>query len=420
MTSHDSQPTTGEEVASERQSRDDQRPTPRLRISRRAVLGASALAVTGLAGCLGGNGDNEGGDGNESDNGTETSTSEETDGNNGTAAGSGPLVADPPDVVYTPTHRAPVEMVGTVEAGEYTLVPHFSLPHWFWLTRSDEVDEVAPRIDDSVHLMLAFWDGETGQSVPVDIGATIELRKDGQRVTQVAPWAMLSQRMGFHLGDNVELPEDGTYTAGVTIPPVDGSQIRKTGAFAGRFEETETATFEFAYSTDLEQQLADSVDFVEKSRWGEPGAIEPMQMGNRPSPSLPAASEYPGRQLLTPDGEVPTSDDTAFVVSYLPESRLTPGDEGYLLVSPRTPHNRIPVPEMALSVAAGDSEGVELTQTLDGELGLHYGTPLTLEAGERVDIAVESPPQVARHQGYETAMLAMDSVSVQTPEVDEL
>lgn len=186
MTSHDSQPTTGEEVASEQQSRDGQRPTPRRRVSRRTVLGASALAVTGLAGCLGGNRDNEDGGGNESDNGTETSTSEETDGNSGTTAGSGPLVADPPDTVYTPTHRAPVEMVGMVEAGEYTLVPHFSLPQWFWLTRGGEVDEVAPRIDDSAHLMLAFWDGETGQSVPVDIGATVEISKDGDRVTQVA------------------------------------------------------------------------------------------------------------------------------------------------------------------------------------------------------------------------------------------
>ena len=418
MTSHDSQPTRAE-AASERQNQDNQRATQRPRVSRRTVLGASALAVTGLAGCLGGNGDNEGGDGNESDNGTDTNTSDETDGNNGTAAGSGPLVEDPPDAVYTPTHRAPVEMVGMVEAGEYMLMPHFSLPHWFWLTRGDEVDEVAPKIDDSVHLMLAFWDGETGQSVPVDIGATIELRKDGQRVTQVAPWAMLSQRMGFHLGDNVELPEDGTYTAEVTIPPVDGAQIRKTGAFAGRFEETETATFEFEYSTDLEQQLADSVDFVEESRWGEPGAIEPMQMGNRPSPSLPAASEYPGQQLLTPDGEVPTSDDTTVVVSYLSESRLAPDGEGYLLVSPRTPYNRIPIPEMALSLAPGDSEGVELTQTLDGELGLHYGTALTLEAGETVEIVVESPPQVARHQGYETAMLEMEPMTVQRPEANQ-
>jgi len=66
MTADDSQPTTGDEIASERQDQSGESATPRLRVSRRAVLGTSVLAVTGLAGCLGGG---DGGNGEENGNG---------------------------------------------------------------------------------------------------------------------------------------------------------------------------------------------------------------------------------------------------------------------------------------------------------------------------------------------------------------
>jgi hypothetical protein len=379
------------------------------RVSRRALLGTGALAVAAFAGCLG-----TGTDDAENDSGTNTSNAANGTGNGTSETRGRPVVQDPPDAVYTPTHRAPVEMVGMVEAGEYTLMPHFSLPHRFWLVRGDGIEAVPPKIDDSIHLMMAFWDGDTGSLVPVDIGAQVTIRQGGETVTRVAPWAMISQQMGFHLGDNVALPGDGTYTAEITIPSIESDQVRKTGAFAGRFEETQTATVEFEYSTEMSQQMSNNVTYTEERRWGDPGAIEPMSgMGRMPAPSLAPASEYPGQSVLTPDGGTPTSGDARFVVRYLPASRLADGG-GYLLVSPRTPYNRIPLPEMALSLAGG-REG-DLTQTLDGTLGLHYGTALSLAPGETFEIAVESPPQLARHQGYETAFFEMDTMTVQVPD----
>jgi hypothetical protein len=103
------------------------------------------------------------------------------------------------------------------------------------------------------------------------------------------------------------------------------------------------------------------------------------------------------------------------VVRYLEDSRLATGDGGYLLVSPRTPYNRLPLPEMSLSLSLPEGV-VQLGQTLDGELGMHYGGTVALSAGTQFDLVVDGPPQVARHRGYETAFLDMPPMTV---EVDQ-
>lgn len=69
---------------------------------------------------------------------------------------------------------------------------------------------------------------------------------------------------------------------------------------------------------------------------------------------------------------------------------------------------------MALSVT-GAVEG-ELTQTLDSELGHHYGVPAALSPGAELEIRIETPPQVARHRGYDTAFLDMPPLEVRVPE----
>jgi hypothetical protein len=132
-----------------------------------------------------------------------------------------------------------------------------------------------------------------------------------------------------------------------------------------------------------------------------------MEM-NMPYSALQQADAYPGQDLGTP-----TSGDAAFVVRYLEESRLAEGSSGYLLVSPRTPYNRVPLADMALSVT-GSVEG-NLVQTLDSEVGHHYGISTDLVSGDTVELVVDSPPQVARHRGYETAFLEMPSMTVEVP-----
>jgi hypothetical protein len=383
----------------------------RTRLSRRAFVATGTTGLAALAGCLGG--------GDDTDEGT--TGGDDADGDSGGGPDQRPYVEDPPDVVYRPTHREPVVMQSVVRAGDYALLPHFSYPHRFWLVDGTDTEEVLPTVDDSLHLMVAFWDRQTGTLLPVDAGATLTVSRDGDTVETVAPWPMLSQTMGFHFGDNVPLPGDGTYTVEVTVNPIEG--VRKTGAFAGRFAETATAAFEFEWTTGRRRGLVDDIEYIDEDRWGEPGALEPMRhggmdtgdgntngegmdMGAVPPPSLPPAAEYPGTDL-----GVHESGDANFVVRYLDDSRLASGSEGYLFVSPRTPYNRLPLPDMSLSLSlSGDERG--LTQTLDDELGMHYGASVTLPADAEFDLVVDGPPQIARHRGYETAFLDMPPMTV--------
>jgi hypothetical protein len=397
--------------------------------SRRRILAAGVALATSLAGCLGGDG---GGD-----DGPQRPEAIEGDGRVSAR------VENPPDAVYKPTHVQSVKMLDQVRVGDFAVLPHYTIPHQFWLMRGSEREEVLPDAG-GLHFMLAFWDAQTREILPVDAGQRVEIRRDGEIVEPpFQPWPMISQQMGFHFGDNVTFPEAGTYTLEVQMGPID---TRKTGAFAGRFEETVSTSFEFDYDPSLAEEVVADLSYLDESEWGEPGAVPlmgsggGMEMGGGsgggtetdgesdggtetdgesdggmemdgngpPDLSLPGPSEYPGQDLGTY-----TSHDAQFVVRYLDESRLAPDGEGYLLVSPRTPYNRVPLPQMSLDVE-GDVEGA-LTQTLDSEVGHHYGRPAALAPGDSFDIVVGTPPQVARHRGYETAFLAMDPMTVEVP-----
>jgi hypothetical protein len=382
----------------------------RTRLSRRAF---ATTGLAALAGCLGGNTGDGTGSGDDSKTNEDGALREEL-----------PSVEDPPEAVYLPSHRDPFVMQSPVTAGDYALLPHVGYPHRFWLVDGNATEEVLPTLEDSLHLMVSFWDRETGELLPVDAGATLSVSRDGDPVETVAPWPMLAQTMGFHFGDNVPLPGDGTYTVEVTVNPIQ--EVHKKGAFEGRFEQTRTTTFEFEWTDDRRRSLVDDIRYLEETRRGDPGALEPMhhgnmemgngdestdsghvRMGDIPSPSLPRAAEYPGTDL-----GVHESGDAAFVVRYLADSRLATGDGGYLLVSPRTPHNRFPLPDMSLSLSLSDGV-VQLDQTLDDELGMHYGRPVDISPVEQFDLVVDGPPQIARHRGYETAFLDMPPMTVE-------
>ena len=86
------------------------------------------------------------------------------------------------------------------------------------------------------------------------------------------------------------------------------------------------------------------------------------------------------------------------------------GEGPYLAISPRTPYNRYPLPFASLS--AGDGEVAPLTGALDPELGFHYGRVLEAAPSGPVEVVVDAPPQLARHEGYETAFVEMPSVTL--------
>ena len=373
--------------------------------SRRRFLVANAAAAMALAGC---SSEQTGGD--ENKDGKQASAPEVADTENVPQI---PQVENPPDAVYVPTHRAGMAHLSMVEAGDYTISPMLSYAHRFWLVTGTETEDVIPN-DPGVHLMFTVWDSETQRILPVDAGAQIRVSKDGELVDQRAPWPMISQTMGFHFGDNVPLTEDGTYTVDVDLNPIN---VDKTGEFEGRLEGAATATFEFEYNDEIRRQLVDGIKYLDEERWGQRGALEPMMqnhsgegdghdgdMSSMPVSGLPSADSYPGQDLGTAE-----SGGATFVLRYVQDSRFVE-EGGYLIVSPRTPHNRIPLPDMALSMS-GASSG-KLTQTLDDEIGLHYGAEVDLTAGDELRLTVDTPPQLARHAGYETAFIEMEPITV--------
>ena len=343
-----------------------------------------------------------------------------------------PLPENRPAAVYYPSHIEGMEMVGVSDGAAgadsgtadttnsdrtnrsngssdgskmsagYRCALTYSYPHRFWTVTGTRTERVPIEDDDSLHLMVSVWDPATGIS-PMDANPTVTVSKGGESVTTLSPWTMLSQNMGFHTGDNVALPGAGDYTVAVEVPP---TSARPTGAFAGRFGSRRS--FEFSLTFDPEKVSDISFEELDE-RAGTRGAVEPMEMEKLPLALAPKRGALPGRPL----GSVRTG-DAAFVVRALDDASRFGANGTYLAVSARTPHNRYVLPAMSLSatVTRGNETVFDgaLRATLDPELNYHYGAGVgRIESGDELTLAVDAPPQVARHEGYETAFLDMPS-----------
>ena len=370
-------------------------------LTRRGTLaGMSAAGLTLCAGCLGGGDDDE----DEPEYVPEV-----------------PMVEDPPERVYLPTHYESMRMLEPVEAGEYRIGPAISYPHQFWLVDGTDTEAVVPEDAKGVHLMFTVWDPETQLVLPVESGAEVVIERDGESVgTPLTPWPMVTQEMGFHFGDNVTLPEDGTYEVTVDLPPL---AAEGTGEIADRFEAGGSASFEFTYDEDFRHEVIGGLTYYDEEYWGEPGAMVPMDEHDGghdhgdhveiPYSRAPDPADLPG-DPLEPTAEEATTGDAVFVATLL-EADTRFDDERYLLVSPRTPYNEVPLSDMSLAVEVG-VDRLGLTERIDHAAGLHYGTGVVaLEPGSTIEVVIETPPQVARHQGYETAFLDMGSVGFELP-----
>jgi hypothetical protein len=352
---------------------------------RRAFLRAGVTAgVAGSAGCIGGFELQP-----ASEAGDETTTASGDGGDGGR--------------VYYPDHVDEMSMLGMGSAGDYKFGLMYTVPHWFWTVTGSDVSKTPVEDEDSMHLMATVWHPETGTVLP-DTGLSLELLQGGDTVSEEVIYPMLSQSMGFHYGGNFGVPGDGTYTATVSVGV---TSIRRTGAFTDLFDEPASVEIEFEYSESKRNELGyESLD-----DYGEPGAVEPMD-SKMPNSVVPPASELPGRVL----GEA-TSGDGVFVATLLSDAdRFTDGDP-YLAVSARTPYNRMVLPMMALS-ATVERDGSEawsggLKRTLDPGLDYHYGAAVPgVESGDTLRLEVGTPPQVARHQGYERAFVELPPMEI--------
>jgi hypothetical protein len=350
-------------------------------MNRRDVLRAGVAGLAALGGCLGGF-------------------------ERQSAWRDPPLVADRPDAVYVPAVSEGMAMYGTATAGPYGVALSYSYPHRFWTMTGGERSKTVVESDDSLHLMVSLWDRETGRVLPLDGGIELEVSRDGNLVTQEVAYPMLSQRMGFHYGTNVALDGEGEYAATVRV---GGVSLRRTGGHAGRFEAVQSVSKPFTFDTD---DLYDVPLERLGDRAGTDGALAPAEM-SFPLGVAPATTDLPGRHLGTAE-----SGDARFRVGVVDDTdRFGAGGDSYLYVAPRTPHNGFVVPMMGLSarVAGGGTETFAggLERTLDPTLGYHYGATCDgVAAGDEVTVSVDVPPQVARHDGYETAFVSMADVRV--------
>lgn len=318
-------------------------------------------------------------------------------------ARTGPVLENRPDAVYYPTHYDGMTMAGMGMAGPYKVALSYTFPHRFWTITGDRTTQVDVTRDDTIHLMATVWDDATGMVVPT-ANNSVEISANGDLIDERSLWPMLSERMGFHFGDNVTLDGDGTYATSLQISPPDAEL---TGDFAGRFDEPITADLEFEYS---KQELEGLGYTPLPDKQGTKGAVPPMEMDMMPIAATPSADDFPGTVIDTA-----TSGDATFVAASVEADRF--GDGPYLAISPRTPYNGFPMPLMGLGATLErDGEAIfddSLTATLDPELGYHYGAVVDgIESGDTVTLRVETPPQVSRHQGYETAFLQFSEMTM--------
>lgn len=291
-------------------------------------------------------------------------------------------------------------------AGDYRFALMYAAPHVFWNVNGTELNRTSIAQADSLHLMSVVWDSKTRTVLP-ETGMSVEITKDGDLVSEETIYPMLSQRMGFHYGGNFTLAGDGTYTAKLSVGGMSG--VRRTGAFEGRFGEPASVTVEFPFT----QETREAVTAPKAERAGEKGAVTPMGMETIPPAFAPTKSELPGS--FVGSGK---SGDAVFLLTELepPKSPLE-DEKPYLAASARTPYNRLLLPAMALSatVNRGSKTVFEgpLQRTLAPELGYHYGAAIDgLQSGDELAVSVTTPPQVARHEGYEEAFLDMPAMNL--------
>ncbi|WP_231187540.1 iron transporter [Haladaptatus sp. DYF46] len=313
-----------------------------------------------------------------------------------------PLVKNRPDAVYYPAYVEEMGMYGITTDGDYRFALTYSFPHRFWNLTGQTSNKVTVQSNDSLHLMVSLWDPKSEIVLPANVH--VKLKKDGKIVDSRSPWPMLSQNMGSHYGDNVSLDGEGQYTATIEASPL---QIKQTGSFASRFTEPSSVNISFNFDTDDVYNL----EFRQLGKkQGNRGAIKPM-MEKVPPGRAPPQKSLPGRVIGTK-----SSGDADFVVTLITgENRFTGNNAPYLAVSPRTPYNKIALPRMSLSIKQIRNGSTLSTSTLaaglDPELEVHYGTALKeVRTGDTFQIQVDSPPQLARHDGYETAFMNMPPV----------
>ncbi|WP_232701549.1 DUF7350 domain-containing protein [Halobacterium wangiae] len=318
-----------------------------------------------------------------------------------------PVPENRPDAPYLPSHTEGMEMAGMIANGRYRCALSYTFPHRFWLVNGESTERVDVEDGDDVHLMASVWDAEAGVALPTTSPEITLTGPDGE-TSSLAPWQMLSQQMGVHYGDNVGLGPEGEYEATVRVAP---GGTRRTEDV-----ETPDGPIQLAFSFTFERDALNELPYedIPANREGSEGAVDPMEMEAVEAGRVPAADSFP----VALRGTGATEGAELAVGSADRRGQFaTSDDESYLVASLRTQYNRFPLPAATLvaEVARDGETRYEgtLAATLDPELGFHYGAAVpSLAEDDEVTVGMQAPPQVSRHEGYETAFFGFESVTL--------
>ncbi|WP_440769287.1 iron transporter [Natronorubrum sp. DTA28] len=345
------------------------------------------------------------------------------------------LVVDPPEGIYVPPHADGMVTYGTTTADGRDISLLASRPHSFWTVAGAERSRADVRSRHDLHLMVDVRDVETGTIVPAPVTAKVRRAESNgggdDRIDERSLWPMLSQRMGPHYGDNVPLESEGTYAATIEVGPTSADAI---GPRLDALEEPTSVDVEFEYDATeidgLELRLIDA----DEGR-GEPGALEPMadhaghdhdehngydhdnEHNHERGHDATLESAFDG-QAATRLGSK-TSNGIGYTTALVAADEQDGAERPVLAVTARTTHNQYPLPFASLAAAVlRDGErlaGGSLRETVGSRIGHQYRTPVdpsALEEGDELAIGLETPPQLARHEGYETAFLETERVTI--------
>lgn len=302
--------------------------------------------------------------------------------------------------VFVPDHVHEVVRVGAASRDGLEAALFFSEPDFYWTVAVDgSTDRVEPPADSSMQLLAWVWDREA-TVVLEDAIVDVALSNDDDIVTETSLVRLLNQRTGMHWAGNVTLERYGTYDVSLTV---ETAQDRYGQSLSDRVPATATFSFDLEY----ERGRIEDIRTTYLDQAGERGAVKPMSTDDVP---LTVADDPGPDEPGTVLGDA-RSDGAIERVRKLPASENPLGDDApYLAVLLRTPFNGYSLPgaELTGTLTAGGETRFDdrLVGTVDGPLGYHYGASVpAVDRGDELTIRIETPPRVARFDGYERAFL---------------
>lgn len=309
--------------------------------------------------------------------------------------------------VVVPEHFHELAFLETVSADGLAVSVFYSQPDLYWRVRTDGSTElVEPSSDASLQVIAWVWEPES-EVVLQDASVTAFISKDGDVVTETPLVALLNQRTGLHWAGNVSLATYGEYDLALQV---ETGRTRYTASLADGVPASTTVDLALPF----ERGSLDEIRTVYLDQEGNRGAVKPMSTDEVPLSVQPDPNDGLGTVL----GSARSADADERVMRVPAAENPLGDDTPYLAVLLGTPFNEYALPGAELTgTLTRDGETTfdgSLQATIDERLGYHYGATISsIESGDELTVRVETPPTVARFDGYEKAFLECPDRTIQ-------